>query len=388
MLWKQIVQALGVDSYPACFEEIYLQLSDDHRPACDPEIISKAEQEYAVFGKYYDTVKETAIEVNQDAASSAWVRVVTAFLSDEKWGSYKEIPIPPFNGTAKQDLLMLFPLVAFIPSAVARYRKWGFDREQIADYMQTFWRCIQNVEKRTGYPGLDLTYFHWLHRFAMAEMLKAHGIQFELTRLKSCAIYLRDKETGAVIPIMTEGLFHKSGKQRLGSGGFAESQGAFEATFTENTDRFCGHGVWNAVVSKEIQEFSKDRWECVARPGDRCLGMHIPRGADISRENIQRAYETVCKILGEGSLPVQCVSWVLDPGLETILDEDSKLVCFGKLFSRYPGKNPGRAANSFVFPGKYGSEEDLPEETRLQRGLKQHYLAGGYSYNYTGLLVF
>lgn len=396
MEMQQIAHQLGVETYPACFEQIYAQISGNGEPACNLKAIEKAQREFQAFGEYYDAVMEAAKQINEDPACSAWVKVSSEFMSDEKWGHYSEIHVPPFNGTLKQDLLMLFALIPFIPSAAARYRKNGFDAEQTAEYMETFGSCIGNVERKTGNIGLNQTYFRWLYPFAKAEIFKVHGIQFELAKLKPYAIYLRSVENGTIVPVITKGLFHASGKQRLDTIGFTDSEGAFEVSLTEDENQFCGHGAYNGVVSKEPQVFPKSQWTCIARPGDKCVSMHLPKGADITRESVQKAYDAACELLRKNypdycNTPVQCLSWLMDPGLEDILGADSKIVRFGKLFVRYPGKTPavntGRAADSFVFPEKCERLEDLPENTRLQRGLKQHYLNGGYTYSYAGILV-
>ena len=119
--------------------------------------------------------------------------------------------------------------------------------------------------------------------------------------------------------------------------------------------------------------------------------MHLPRGADITEENVRRACKAAFEIVQKSypnyiGVPVQCGSWLLDPGNEELLGPDSNVVRFGKLFARIPTKSGGRAANGFVFPGKPLADEDLPEDTRLQRGLKQRYLNGGYSYGFSGIL--
>lgn len=392
MEMKQITEMLGVTDYPESFDVICAQLANDTDPACDLALIDEAQEKYEAFGKYYDIVREGAQQINEDPVCSIWVKVVHTYITNEKWGHYRDVPVPPLNGTPKQDMLMLATLIPFIPVAAEKYAKGGFSHEEIASYLQAYGSCMGSTKIRTGYVGLDETYFRWLNLFARAKIFRTHGIQFEFTKLKDFALYLRNKCSGQVIPVRVSGVVHASGKMMLGAGGYEDPEGAFEVSFAEDDEKFRGHGVFDAVISREAQDFPKTEWECVARPGARCLGMHLPRGANITRENVRLACAEAYKIARRidpdfTEIPIQCSSWLLDPGIEKILGPDSNVVRFGKLFARHPGKSPGRAANSFVFPGKPQRDEDLPEETRLQRGLKQHYLNGGYTYGYTGILV-
>lgn len=389
---KQIAKALGIEEYPESFDAIYNAVRADSAPACDLRFVDDAQAQFEAFGKHYALVREGIAQINADPVHSAWVKVVHTYMCDEKWGSYRDVPVLPLNGTPKQDMTMLATLIPFIPAATATYKKGGFSKEDTAGYLQAYGSCLSSTQKRTGYVGLDLTYFRWLHHFAFAEIFRVHGIQFEFSKLKDAAVYLRNRNSGQVIPVMTKGRIHASGKMLVGAGGYKDDTGAYDAVFTETEDAFVGYGVFDSVIDKELRRFPKTQWDLIAQPGQKCLSMHLPRGADIKKENVQRACNAAFAIAEKSypdyvGAPVQCASWLLDPGIEGLLGPDSNVVRFGKLFARYPGKSLGRAANSFVFPGQYEKDEDLPEDTRLQRAMKEHYLNGGYTYGYTGMLI-
>ena len=392
MTMKEIAVYVGVEDYPENFDIIYTQIKDDATPACDMDLIHMAQEKYRAFGEHYDLVRTGAEQINADPICSAWVKVVYTFLSGEKWGSYRDIPVTPMDGTAKQDMLMIATLIPFIPVAAEKYAKGGFAQTEIADFLGAYGRCLNSTRTRSGHLGLDQTYFRWLHLFAFAEIFRVHGIQFEFTSLKKSAAFLRNKQTGQILPVSVDVLVHASGKMLLGAGGYEDSEGAFQTTFSEDEENFYAYGVYDHIISPVCEAFSKTKWECIGRPGDKCLAMHLPRGADIREDNVRRACAAAFDILARNypqyvGVPVQCGSWLLDPGIETLVGADSNVVRFGKLFARYPGKSSGRACNSFVFPGRYQGDEDLPEDTRLQRAMKQNYLNGGYSYSYTGILV-
>lgn len=388
---KEIAAYVGVESYPESFDVIYEQTKDDTTPACDLALIDMAQEKYRAFGDHYDFVRQGAKQINADPAYSAWVKVACTFLRDEKWGSYRDLPALPLNGTAKQDLAMLMTLVPFIPFAAAAYAKGGFSEEEIAGYLQAFGSNLTGTRIRTGYVGLNKTYFMWLCRFAFAQIFCVHGIQFEFTKLNKNSAYLRNRTSGEILPVMYAGQVHASGKMLVGAGGYEDDTNSFAAEFIETEDSYIGYGVYDQIVDRQKKIYPKTHWKLLAKAGDKCLAMHLPRGADIREENVRRACDAAFQIVGKSypayiGVPVQCSSWLLDPGNEEILGPDSNVVRFGKLFARIPTKSSGRAGSSSVFPGKPAADAELPEDTRLQRGLKQRYLNGGYSYSLTGIL--
>ena len=389
MNMQEIARELGIETYPEVMDTLCANLDD--MPACDLRLIADSQEKYNAFGGYYDYVLEGAKEINADPIYSGWVKAVSAYLADSSLGSYRDIPVLPLNGTPKQDMAMLMSLVPFIPSAAATYTKGGFDAEQTASYIRAYGSCMSSTKTRSGFIGLDKTYFMWLHRFAFAEIFRVCGIQFEFSKIiKNCA-YLKNKISGEILPVMYAGQVHASGRMLVGAGGYEDEEGSFVAEFTETEDSYIGHGVYDHIIDTEKKIYPKTHWELLAKAGDKALSMHLPRGADIREENVRKACVAAREIIKKCnpdyvSAPIYCSSWLLDPGNEEILGPDSNVVRFGKLFVRVPTKSGGRAANGFVFPGKPLADEDLPEDTRLQRGLKQRYLSGGYSYSFTGIL--
>lgn len=72
---------------------------------------------------------------------------------------------------------------------------------------------------------------------------------------------------------------------------------------------------------------------------------------------------------------------MLDPQIGELLGNDSNIAKFGNRYHRMNIKNEGTDAITFVFNvnGKKYTLDDLdelPENTRLERALKKHYLDG------------
>ena len=68
-----------------------------------------------------------------------------------------------------------------------------------------------------------------------------------------------------------------------------------------------------------------------------------------------------------------------------MLDGNSKILGFSELFERFPLLCPRNWFFTFVF-GKYTDDiASLPEDTSLQRKIKNLYLGGGYMHPCAGI---
>jgi len=123
------------------------------------------------------------------------------------------------------------------------------------------------------------------------------------------------------------------------------------------------------------------------------LSMHIPRKTDISGEAFDRAVAMAVEFASRyyaeyHPVCLYCSSWLLDPTLAEVVGNEAKITKFGEKFIRYPNKSAGKEVFSFVFPPRIQNLNDLPENTRLERGLKKRYLEGGFVHGFAGIRLF
>lgn len=391
MKLREIADALGIETYPEALEGIYASLPQGE-PACDIDLIDRLEAEHNVFGQYYDLVRQTAVEINEDPVRSAWVRTAARYSRAGNSQQAYEIPQSQLDGSAMNDFLLLYVLLPQIPDSIASYRARGFSEEELADLLGGYQLSIRYVESKVGRPGINKAYYNWMIHFTKALIFKTCGLQFEVQAVPELAVWLYHRATGQLVPVMTGGTFHKTGVQQLGSFGYTDEDGAFSPVFSEDEENFYGHGVFDNVVSRESRAFPKKDWQCVGRPGESCLTMHIPRGADISRETTLAACRSALQ-LAKIRYPehtirlITCKSWLMNPNLKQILGTRSRITQFMECFTKYPNRDPaGSAMFSFVFNVRPENLEDLQEDTSLQRKLKKLYLDGGCLHSYSGAI--
>lgn len=392
MVLRDIADAAGIGKYPESLDDVYKSLPEDGKPACDLALIDQLQANYHIFAEYYDLVRQTAAAINQDEKRSAWIKTAVAYAMDKNVADARRVPVPKADGTQITALLPLYILIPQIPMGIEAYRSRGFSEAEITQLMEAYAGGIRIVESQTGMPGINWLYYYWLTLYVKAMIFNTEGLQFELRFAPNAAIYLKHKQDGQILMLATGGTFHRTGIQPLGSAGYADEEGAFAALFSEDESAYHGHAIVNSRVEPERKDYLKSVWECVLRPGDQCLSLHIPKKADISPENMERALASARRIVKERypehtGVSLFGSSWILDPKLKELLGEKSKISQLINMFHKYPQKSTGSGVFGYVFPKNYESLETLPEDTSLQRKLKQYYLEGHYIYDYAGFVL-
>lgn len=391
MTLSQIAAKLGICQYPAEMDRVFETVKNDPAPACDLQAIENLQKEYDLFGQFYTDVVETANAINEDAVYRLWVKTAVAFGKQCSIKQLKDIPVPPVQDSKVLDYLPVQILIGLIPDSIREYENRGFSDKESCSLLDSYKRSLGIVEKLQGRPGYNTVYFRWQSIFAKAAIFEAEGMQFELFQLPDSAVYLKNNQSGEIVAVFTEGLFHASAMQMVGSQGYEDAEGAFSVAFEEDEENYYGHRSLTQKADRNRSVFPKSQWSCLAKPGDDCLSIHIPSGADISPATMDRAVAAARKIVKErfpehGSAMIYGASWVLDPILEEFLKESSNILKFAHRFVRYPRKSESTHSMNLIFQKHYDDYNQLPENTSLQRGLKKLLLSGRYIHFYHGII--
>ena len=393
MKLRDIADIVGVGEFDPVMEDIYAAMPQSDTPACDLAVIDRLQQDYNTFGEFYELVRAVAIEVNNDPNRSTWIKVALEYTKGRTRRQINRIPVPNADGTVVSAMLPLYILVGMLPGAIEEYRRRGFNEKEIGLCMRRIWDGIRIVKRHTGMPGIDETYYRWQTLFAMAKIFEfEEGLQFELKKAPAGAVYIKHKETGKVVPLLSDCTIHRTGLQVLGSAGYTDAEGAFEATVTEDEENIYGYGSYDNKVETTLHAYSKAEWEIHLRPGDDMLSLHIPEGADISLDvvipQVLRAREIVRTRYPEHKgTEIFGSSWILNNALLDIVKPGTKVAEFMTLFTCYPICDDATSIFSFVFDRKPENLEDLPEDTSLRRGLKKMYLEGRYNHIFAGMIT-
>ncbi len=134
-----------------------------------------------------------------------------------------------------------------------------------------------------------------------------------------------------------------------------------------------------AVLEFRVGELE---YEFVTNENERFIGIHIPGDARMDAINIQKSFEDYQHFL-EKYYPEwlnadwYCESWMMSPMLEKLLDDESNILQFNRLFEVESVDYDSLGALDWVYPGEEKVFENLSENTLLQRKMKQFLLEGG-----------
>jgi len=391
MQFQEIARSLGIETYPEALDAVYEKLPEHKVNIFDEELISRLQEEHNVFDVYYDAVIAGVRDMKKDPIRTAWTETVATYIQTVGMPEIRKVPYPASNGTPAGDMLPMLALIPMIPKSIEEYRRRGFPEEIVEGCVRPYGRCIKATYDRTGMVGINQLYFNWLAIYAKTLIFNIAGFNFELKKFPDYIICLKNKESAELVLLPVQSSVHKSGLI-LGTAGYEDTEGSFDAILRETDDGYYGCPVENARITNTIAYYPKDQWECILRPGDDVVSLHIPKGADLTPESVMESMNTGLALAKQGFpdysvKALMCVSWLLEPKIGELMGESSKIAGFGNMFQRFPVISNGKAIFNFVFIGQYPDYQSLPEDTRMQRAFKKLYLDGGYIHHFGGIIV-
>jgi len=121
-----------------------------------------------------------------------------------------------------------------------------------------------------------------------------------------------------------------------------------------------------------------------ATPGTVVVETHIPESGPLDPDAVDASFSRVQGFFARcypelGTIRyATCDSWLLDPQLADIVP-DSNIARFGARYRLFrSARVSDQSALDFVFRAPTTPREDLPRDTRLQRGLLDHMDGGGH----------
>ena len=234
---RQIADNFGLGEYPQELELFYEAQKGSTAPACDLPTIRDLQEKYDLFGEYYDLVVQSAEMINSDPDMNTWVRTAAVFHKENSMSVACKLPAPEVSENIATNFMMLHIMMPMIPESFVTMEKRGFSWEELEDSREAYKRSIATVERRTGVPALNESYFSWLNRYCRGMIFRISGFRFEIQQFPTDALWLRNRKSGQIIPLMA-GEFYHDGSMRLGSKNYEDSTGSFVTTFFEDEENY------------------------------------------------------------------------------------------------------------------------------------------------------
>jgi len=168
---------------------------------------------------------------------------------------------------------------------------------------------------------------------------------------------------------------------------YVDTMAAFSRFVREHKESYGRYGFdrgfWTTrQVSGKLLRIGQMEYELTTLDGSPVVSLHIPTDVDLRpevlRPSMKAGLAELYRLFPEyEGKKVYCHSWLLSPLLKDMLPEDANILRFQELFDIDPEGIPGKDVLLWVFKNPRLPKEAYPENTSLQRKLKQFFLQGG-----------
>ncbi len=152
------------------------------------------------------------------------------------------------------------------------------------------------------------------------------------------------------------------------------SEKAFETVYEVSDRTILAHRVdeKKGTIDEKPQLFTLRPSDLMLDNTMEVLNVHIPKGGNFSDTSISESFAQAEKFF-PSHLFFVCTSWLLDPALEKVADQNSNIVLFMKRFTKHPVTYEKPQIFERVFG--FGFDEDMVKaydcKTSLQRNVQQ-----------------
>ncbi len=379
---EKMQKELGIASIPEEWSKLVFEALRNQKTLFNIEKITDIIDKYGVLTKYKDEVIEAARELAADDAAALCVSLIDVSMRTN--GAFSVTPYDIRPNTHRGRFALIFPYLLNVPRSVEFLKSHGISDEMISDTLYELERAIDVHVARTGVSGLLASSFNWLKLIYSNTLLRIGNLNFQMCGFGGKIMAFK-KKTGEIMLLSASMRIHRSGRP-LGAALCKNEDGAYDAVFTETDSEYIGNPIdENGVILNEQIHLSKDIWELALQPGDPVLAVHIPTGISLTEELCERSYALARKTFSE-CFPdykykaFSCMSWMMYRGLIDLTRPDSNLTKFLKKYTPFQRNAPGTGIFVFVYMLDPSIDvntldyKELPENTSLQRSIKQHYI--------------
>ena len=395
-----LLEALRTDTIHESFFVDYEESMDEYERLgahfLEDDFMEKIEREHGFLSDRYDFVMEELRRVrNNDVCARYSFLLYKMLLRSAGQPPIRLSGRPKAESPAlKTDFEMAayFALLALAPEAIAEYERRALPEDVRYDTMRSCFGTSVRVGTDTERGGFnDDVSFWWNQHYVRGNIIRVGILNFQVNSKfeRDVTVFKSTRGEYKILPtssgISACGLIS-------GSAGYPDRE--FYADVTESDDAFVGYEVDTgaALVTAKRVTLMKNEWHKALQHGDEIVGLHISGGVKLTPERCREAFLKCTDILRK-CFPERrpkafyCTTWLLDPQLEKMLPKSSNIVNFGRQFLRFPVCSGGKSVFTFLFKRPFGSFDQLPEKTTLEREVKAHYIAGKYIYD-TGGVIF
>jgi hypothetical protein len=302
----------------------------------------------------------------------------------------EEIAVPDDTGEAS-SLYLALVFLAGVPNVFAYHVRRGIPEDVTAHTLSDLATRMDAFRHSHEYFGLRTA--RWVRRPFGGVLYRLGRLQFEMIDYRFAFRAYHNRDTREVA------LLAESGNTFRSDGRYANAAGG-EGLETWTTELIEEGGVIRGTMIsrrgealREPVTLEGDAWECVLRPGDAVVDVHIPVGGRMDFDACGKSFRRACEFFPRHfpEYPFQaftCHSWFLDRQLEEYLGPGSNIIRFMRHVYLHP--SPGACGQGMLnrtFGGVRPNPATAPRDTSLRRAVIEHLEKGGEWYDGSMMLL-
>ena len=387
-------EALGLDKIPERWEAFAPTLKKD-TSFFERESLLAFFEEYPLFPVHAEMLLSAAEKVLKNQALTDYLLLLTRAMYD--WALIQEdiaaLTLPRPRGEEERlpyDMLALLACLPHIPPVYALLRARGVSEKILADSFAVIDTMVPPPPAEKAFDAGNLSWVqHYLHGINLRiGCLFFHRID-DMYK-SSFGIYRSSK--GEFRLLAEKGTYHLNG--HLAAEKDTPEESDFEAVLLETESYYEAFLISEAgLVSPTTVRLAKNEWTRVAGPESPAITIHIPSGPGLTPENVRASLREALdfhrRIFPECKAQFfHCHSWLLDTQHRQFLAPGSNILGFQDCFIHGNTTTYDNCVFTFLFRCGKDNLEDLPENSSMQRKIKQHLLAGNHIYEQNGVIPF
>lgn len=398
----ELMERAGCEKWPTRWETMLQDAMEDFEqngcPLASTEYYKELEEKYGMLEGLLELYQQAAEQIAENEALSRLMVLLCRALRDREQikddlKEYRGPKDPLGKVSLGHDMFNGLAICSMADYCYDNLQKRGLPQEMIKSVMCMPEGGVHSYkEKHDNRPGYEN--FRWYQRAIDGTLFNVGRLQIELFEDLPSGVWVFANKKGEQVALAYEMQLHKSGFQ-LGAVGFEEEEGSWPATVRETQEYWEGHPyAEDGCVETRLVRLYKGEWEKILCKGDPVIGLHIPATGKLKPELVDETMVQIKQFLAMyyPEYPYKafvCHSWLMDSQLISLLGEESNIAKFNLRFRKLTRNCTGVAVFIFIFkkdPGTFVPEE-LPENTRLERALKEHYMSGKRIYELTGYFM-
>lgn len=168
---------------------------------------------------------------------------------------------------------------------------------------------------------------------------------------------------------------------------FKDTMEVFSRFVKEHMESYGCYGFdreWWTVRELTLNEFrlGELEFEMADKDNKRIISVHIPSDAKLNKDNCREAYRYAESFFADyakdyAEVEYYCESWLLSPELKKLLPKESNILSFQNDFIIDEVHPEESSYMEWVFKNKAKTLDQVPQDTSLQRKMKEHLINGG-----------